>query len=259
MERDDSRALPDFIIVGAQRSGATSLFHCLSEHPGLVSSCQKEVHFFDGGLNPDIDHYELGLSWYKNHFPLLSEVKERKVFEATPLYLFNPLAAQRMFETIPGVKVVVLLRNPTDRAISNYFLERKLGREKRSIMDAMTMEEDIVSAAIQRQDYKSDVYIHNTYKSRGRYKEQLERYLSCFSPKDIFIASSEELFSNSKLVLNDLLSFLGVKGDLGNGLEKKNSIDRSVSVGREVYEYLDAYFSSYNEQLYEYLGKDFFW
>ncbi len=88
------------------------------------------VDFFSGRLNPEQDGYAQGEQWYRQHFPLLKNMQaEQCCFEATPLYLFNPLAAQRMFKLLPKVKLIILLRNPTERAISQYFHEMRLDWE----------------------------------------------------------------------------------------------------------------------------------
>ncbi|HUQ00163.1 MAG TPA: hypothetical protein VM093_06855, partial [Aeromicrobium sp.] len=86
------RALPDFIIIGAMKSGTTSLFTYLSQHPQLIAASRKEVHYFDGGLNPAKDNYAKGTAWYREHFPRKREMAAgQKAFEASPLYIFNPL------------------------------------------------------------------------------------------------------------------------------------------------------------------------
>src|SRR5690606_33886153 len=119
------RALPDFIIVGAQKAGTTSLFHYLSEHPQIISPYKKEVHYFDGGLNPEIDTFKKGEKWYRSNFPRKPKSKSIKTFEASPLYLFNPLAPQRIKDLLPNVKLIILLRDPVERAISQYHHENK--------------------------------------------------------------------------------------------------------------------------------------
>ena len=88
-----SRALPDFIIIGAMKSGTSSLFAYLGQHPQLFPSSKKEVHFFDGGASADVDNYVKEQAWYRAHFPLRKHMStDSKTFEASPLYIFNPLA-----------------------------------------------------------------------------------------------------------------------------------------------------------------------
>ena len=117
----DKRSFPDFIIIGAQKSGTTSMYAYLEQHPDIIGSLNKEIHFFDGGTNPKVDNFKKGINWYKAHFPLCENVENKKIFEASPLYIFSPLVPKRIANYIPKVKVIALLRNPSDRAISHYF------------------------------------------------------------------------------------------------------------------------------------------
>jgi len=124
-----SRVLPDFIIIGAKKSGASSVYFYLSQHPQILASYNKEVHYFDGRLIPGIDNYEKGDRWYCGHFPLLKNISaNQKTFEASPLYIFNPISPGRIIDLIPQVKIIALLRNQAERAISHYFHEKRINR-----------------------------------------------------------------------------------------------------------------------------------
>ncbi|MGZ9225178.1 MAG: sulfotransferase family protein [Anaerolineales bacterium] len=167
------RPLPDFIIIGAQKAGTTSLHAYLSQHPQFLKPYEKEVHFFDGGLDPDLDNYKKGQAWYRAHFPFRRNGSASRVFEASPLYIFNPLVPDRMFDLLPEVKIVAILRHPTERAISHYFHEKQRGYESLPIMEALLEEERRMEAALQSKDYKNYSFIHHSYTSRGHYKEKL--------------------------------------------------------------------------------------
>src|SRR5579863_6754349 len=116
------RLLPDFMIIGTQKGGTTSLYNYLIDHPNISSIFKKEPHFFD------FNFYK-GVSWYRAHFPSLLEkyyserVHGQKFItgEASPYYLYHPLVPQRIKETMPTAytKFIVLLRNPIDRAYSH--------------------------------------------------------------------------------------------------------------------------------------------
>ena len=255
------RTLPDFIIVGAQKSGTSSLFHQLNNHPQLLGSYKKEVHFFDGGLDPADDNFQKGHLWYRSHFPLVKDVRvEQKIFEASPLYLFSPLAPERIYDLIPQVKLIVLLRNPRERAISHYFHNKKKNRETLDIYRALVEEESRLSSAIDSQDYKNEIFIQFSYKSRGLYKDQLERYFKCFSKKQILVIHSEKYFENPKETHSQVFDFVGVDPDF----EIKNLKTVNKGVGKKkvperVYEYLDHFFQPHNQALYDMLGEDFGW
>jgi len=183
-----SRALPDFIIIGAQKSGTSSLYYYLIQHPQLLPSFRKETHFFDGGKCPSVDNFEKGQAWYRAHFPLRKNISNnQKTFEASPLYIFNPLAPRRIYDLVPEVKIIALLRNPTERAISHYFKEKRKNWESLSIYEALQEEEKRLESVIKEKDYKNDIFIHHSYKSRGLYKDQLERYLNYFPWQQILV------------------------------------------------------------------------
>src|SRR5437868_6286833 len=111
------RLVPDFIIIGAQKGGTTSLYNYLITHPGIAPIYVKEPHFFDTSFSK-------GLVWYRSHFPTRLEKYYAQHFhkldfitgEASPYYLFHPLAPERVAKTLPHVKLILVLRNPVDRA-----------------------------------------------------------------------------------------------------------------------------------------------
>jgi len=256
-----SRPLPDFIIIGAQKSGTSSLYACLGQHPELVPSYRKEVHFFDGGLDPTVDTFARGPEWYRSHFPSRSNVSAHaKTFEASPLYIFNPLAARRLFDLIPEVKIIAVLRNPTERAISHYFHSIRNGDEQLPLNEALKQEEQRLQSVIANADYKNRTFIGQSYKSRGMYKQQLERYLNHFPWQQILVLSSEEFFSEPDTTLRRVFEFVGVDA----GFKVKHLTPRNVTpnrskVDQDVYAYLNSYFLPHNKALYELLGKSYDW
>jgi hypothetical protein len=255
------RCLPSFIVVGAMKSGTTSLFSYLRQHPQLVPSCIKEVHYFDGGINPKIDNYERGLGWYRSHFPLRSRLDLRsKVFEATPLYLFNPWAPERIFSVLPDVKIIVILRNPTERAISHYFHERRAGRESLPILDALIAEEKRLESIIEAEDYKNEGYIHYSYKRRGEYKRQLVRYFEHFPREQILVLSFDDLVRTPTDALKSVFEFLQVESPfLPRSPRPRRTRFRRHRVASEVYLYLDQHFLPHNRDLYQLLGTRLGW
>ena len=255
------RVLPDFIIVGAQKAGTTSLYAYLSQHPQLVPSSKKEPHFFSGGLDPEVDKYKNGLAWYRSHFPPKGALSAgQKTFEASPLYLFNPLAPGRIGEHIPHVKLIAVLRNPTERAISHYFHEKRKGREPLPIGKALRAEEGRLEPILQREDYKNDVFIHHSYKSRGLYREQLERYLEHFRWEQLLVINSDELFTRPSCVLKRVFDFLEVDASFRVAdLSPSNVGTNKNSVGSEVYRYLNDFFRPHNQALYDLLGTSYTW
>jgi hypothetical protein len=184
------RTLPDFLIIGAQRGGTTSLIRYLERHPNVQSAMHKEIHYFD--LN-----YARGEGWYRGHFP--TKMYRRWVAnrrgtsitgEATPYYMFHPLAAQRAADVVPKAKLIVLLRDPVERAISHYHHSVRRGLESLPLSEALRREEDRLAGQEARMeqdpDYTSKTHQYFSYVARGMYASQLRRWFTAF-PRDQFL------------------------------------------------------------------------
>jgi hypothetical protein len=273
-----SRPLPGLIVVGAQKSATSSLFDYLRQHPQLLPPVQKEVHYFDGGRAKDIryrdgkpvprqDTYERGPVWYRAQFPRNSRPDLRMAFEATPEYMFKPPAAKRMFDLVPGAKLIAILRNPTERAISHYFMARKPGktnqglpREPLPIREALEAEEERLETVIRGQDYRNPLFSWYSYKLRGRYKEQLDRLLQHYPREQLLVLSTEELLRNPEDTLRSVFAFAGVEVDFKVGdLAHRGVARNKTDVPPDVYAYLNDYFRPHNQALYEMLGRNFGW
>ena len=255
------RSLPDFIVIGAQKSGTSSLFYYLSQHPQLVHPFRAEIHYFDGGLNPKVDNYQKGEAWYRTYFPLESKLRGGgKTYEVSPLYIFHPFCPERIHALLPGVRLIALLRNPVERAISHYHKNLRNGVENRPIMDAMKEEDEFIAKIHEMQDYKSKAFRYYSYKSRGIYVDQLRKYLDYFPQEQMFILNSEEFFSSPSDSLSKLFDFVGIDKDFKPAdLNPVNVGTNRKKVDDEVFEYLKDYFAQYNEELYQLIGKRFDW
>ncbi|HYF40703.1 MAG TPA: sulfotransferase domain-containing protein, partial [Gemmatimonadales bacterium] len=128
------RGLPSVLLIGAQKAGTTSLFNYMAEHPAVLPPSNKEIHYFD--LNPT-----RGLTWYRSHFPYNHQLRDGSVtVDASPYYLAHPGVPQRAAQLLPGARLLVLLRNPVDRAYSHYQHEVRGGREPLSFEEAIARE-----------------------------------------------------------------------------------------------------------------------
>jgi hypothetical protein len=197
------RPLPGFLIIGAQKAGTTALYSYLRRHPGITGPAWKEVSFFDR-------HYHRGEAWYRGNFPLL---RRQHIGEASPSYLFHPLAPQRVAALLPDVRLIALLRDPVDRALSHYHHEVALGREPLSFEEALEREEERTRGEVERMladpGYFSRAWWDYTYLARGRYAEQIERWLAVFPPQQILVLSSEKLSEEPGPTHARVLAFLG--------------------------------------------------
>src|SRR5579863_10505639 len=168
------RLLPDFLIIGAQRGGTTSLFHYLEAHPCIKPAVNKDLHFFDR-------KYNKGLAWYRGHFPTRIEQYyaqkiRRRAFvtgEASPSYLFHPHTPRRVVQAIPHVKLIILLRNPVSRAYSQYHHAVELGHESLAFEEAIQGEEERTAREQEKmlrdEHYYSEEFKHRSYLSKGIY------------------------------------------------------------------------------------------
>ncbi len=254
------RVLPDFLIIGAMKSGTSSLFHYLTQHPELVPAFEKEIHYFDQ------DEASFGgrtgaLAWYRSHFPIKAMIPSRSlVYEATPKYLCHETAARRIAAVVPNARLVLTLRNPSDRAISHYFHTRCNPPDPESLHAAMC--EDLARCASLgvtggdasgTPDYTSCV-------GRGVYRPQIERYLERFDRQDLHVIDSERFFEDPGPVLSSLFEFLGVRADVPiRDLAARNVSKRDKRVWPRTRALLDDYFRPHNERLFELLGERYDW
>jgi hypothetical protein len=244
--------LPNYIMIGAQRCGTTSLFHYLIESPLVSSPPKKELHFFS-------EYYEKGLSWYRSHFP---NKKNTITGESTPYYLYHPLCAERIARDIPDVKLVVMLRNPVDRAYSNYWLQVKQGKEPFPFEDAIKAEEKRIAGEEERilrdGNYTSLEHRSHSYLARGLYAIQLERYFRYFERGRMLILKSEDFFRDPVSISIKTFEFLGVLSSDVKPIRRHNAINYP-KMREETRQQLTEYYRSHNEKLYSLLGVDFGW
>ncbi|MDY6938789.1 MAG: sulfotransferase domain-containing protein [Cyanobacteriota bacterium] len=246
--------MPDFLIIGAQKCGTTSLYCYLAQHPNIITVPHKEVHFFD--LN-----YDRGSNWYLSHFPP-SKFSNKIAGEASPYYLFHPQVPARVYQHFPHVKLIVLLRNPVDRAISQYHHEVQLGFEKLSLEEAIACEPERLEGEVEKlttdPTYYSYNHQHYTYLARGRYLEQLKRWRAYFPGDRFLILKTEEFYACPDRILARVLEFL-----------QQPTIDLPAYPSYNARSYAEAnpsivgqltdYFLEPNRQLSEYLQKNFQW
>jgi hypothetical protein len=246
-----ARPLPDFLILGAQKAGTTALYAYLRWHPGLTGPAWKEVSYFDR-------HYRRGARWYRGHFPL--RPGDRVVGEASPGYLFHPLAPSRVKATVPEARLIALLRDPVDRALSHYHHEVALGREPLTFEQAIEAEPERTRGEEERLSREPDYFSHTwwdyTYLARGRYAEQLERWLAVFPREQLLVLASDELAAEPGQTFARVLEFLGAPG---HDLESYPRVYEQ-SYGEmqpDTRRRLAEYFAEPNRRLYELLGRDF--
>jgi hypothetical protein len=200
------RPLPDFLVLGAQKAGTTALYAYLRRHPEITGPAWKEVSFFDR-------HWARGTRWYRGNFPLRRGAAA--VGEASPSYLFHPLAPERVRSVVPEARLVALLRNPVERAYSHYQHELAFGREPLPFEEALDREEERLEGEVERlladAAYFSRAWWDHTYVARGLYAEQLERWLAVFPREQLLVLPTDELARDAGGSYARVLEFLGVR------------------------------------------------
>jgi len=154
----------------------------------------------------------------------------------------------------------VVLRDPVERAISHFYYEVWGSHEARPIMQALLEEEDILASTWESGDYKAPHFLRCSYKARGRYAEQLERYFDVFSREQVLVLSSKGLFKNTADTLASTFDFLGLESTICvTDTKPRNVGTNKPEVDSAVLDYLAAYFAPHNERLFELLGGEIEW
>ena len=263
------RLMPDFLIIGTQRGGTTSLYNYLMDRPGVGPAAVKELHFFD-------KKFHKGSAWYRAHFPTAIQKysveftrKHRFVTgEASAYYLFHPLAPKRVAGLIPEVKLIVLLRNPVDRAYSQYNFEVDLGRETLSFEDAIAAEERRIGGEREKiladERYVSFDHSRFSYLARGIYIDQIRAWMQFFPREQFLILRSEDFYTDPASVLEEVSQFLQLAP-----LEKheRTKTYKQHNYNNTPYAEMDlstrkrlvAYFEPHNRRLTDLIGMTFAW
>jgi hypothetical protein len=247
-------AAPNFVIVGTQRGGTTSLHAYLSAHSQVITPATKELHFLT-------DRYERGLDWYLGQFP--RELPPNVITgEATPYALFHPLAPQRLLEIAPAARSIVLLRNPVDRAYSHFFLERSRGDETLDFTTALDAEMERLDGEEARlardPTYVSGPHKHASYVARGEYARQLERWFEVFPRDQILVIRSEDLYERSAEALTQVADFLAIDPDVTIPFTAHNQTS-GPPLDPTIRHRLSDHFAPLNAQLADLLGWDPGW
>ena len=227
------RMTPAFLICGAQRSGTTSMYRTLSQHPAILKAVgHKGVHYFD-------TNYDRGMSWYRAHFPLQATAwrigrstgLKPMTFESSPYYLFHPLAPQRIANDLPGVRIIVLLRDPVERAYSAHAHEIARGYETEPFERALDLESSRVTGQSEQfladPRHRSHEHQHQAYVARGRYVGQLERMAAAVGRDHLHVVDSDDFFADPEPAWREAVEFLGLPASPVPVFDRHNARPRS--------------------------------
>jgi len=243
--------LPNLIIAGAARSGTTYVYDLMDGHPDVFMARPKapEPKFFRVD-----EEYEKGLTYYSDRY-FSSAAGFSVVGEKSTSYIESPVAAERIRRCLPGVKLIFLLRNPVERAFSNYLWSRTNGWETLSFDEAIEREPE------READYPPELRYTRpfSYISRGYYADQLKAYMGLFPAEQIKVAIFEDLVSEPRETSRSLFAFTGVAP-----VEPRFDVAQSVNAARTTadrmseaaYETLSAVYEKANRELAAMIGRD---
>lgn len=251
---------PHFMIIGAEKSGTTSLYQYLRQHPDVLPSVEKEIDFFDL-------EYDQGVDWYLAHFPPVLEqtiphAQRWLTGETSANYLYSDIAPERVFQNFPHIKLAVILRNPIDRTVSRYNMMVRNGVEQRSLETAIQEEIALIQDAIARSgdDQIIPWRVLNRCRHVGNslYYYHLQRWLSLFPSEHLFVLKSEELFTQPAQALSHLYSALGLSSHTIQAYPKHNSGQYSPAE-QSVRQTLSTFFAPHTHKLETLLDRSFGW
>ena len=250
------RPLPDFVVIGVQRAGTTSLFRDLKQHPQVIGAATKEVHYYDY-------NHGKGQRWYRSHFPTRRALARNPgqppvTGEATPNYLFHPHAPWWVAAELPEARLVVMLRDPVARAHSHWKLNRRIGLEELSFEEALDREEERIAPDRRRlagePEYAAYDLFHYSYVARGEYAEQLERWFAAV-PRDRFlVVDSETMDRRPDETFAAVTDFIGVERWRPPSFSHAHGSTGS-DLAEETRARLDAHFEPHRRRLADLLGR----
>jgi Sulfotransferase domain len=261
----ERRMLPSFLICGGQRCGTTSLYRALAQHPAVLKAVlHKGVHYFDVG-------YHRGPRWYRGHFPTMRAAARveaglgvpAQTFESSPYYMYHPHAVARIAADLPGVKLIVLVRDPVERAYSQHAHEVARGYEyERSFARALFLERSRLRGVRERMlrdpHFYSFSHQHHAYTERGQYVDHLERLAAHVGRERIHVVDSERFFATPEPAYDEVLDFLGLPRLAYPAFERHNARPRS-DLDPMLRERLAAHFAPYDDRLALWLGREPSW
>lgn len=236
---------PHFIIVGASKSGTTSLFFYLSQHPQILMPHKKEINFFNR-------NFDFGVSWYLAQFPAIADGKQFLTGEASPLYMCNERTRERIRELFPDTKIIMMLRNPTKRTISEYYHAVKHHLEERSLATIIAAERELL-ATQPKKAVESFGYLLNSI-----YIDKIARWQADFPAENILIIESESFFQRTDEVMQQTYEFLGLPA-IAQSDQTRYNVGAYPPVSPEIERQLQEFFAPYNQKLALFLNRTLSW
>ena len=241
---------PDFIIAGASKCGTSSIYYYLSRHPQILLPHKKEIDFY-------WQHYKRGIDWYLAHFPTISDRSDFLTGEATPNYLRFPQVAQRIKDTFPQTKIILLLRNPVDRAISWHYHKLNSGLTNTDLSTAIATEIERLATVSEAEITNTGYYNPDNIMS-SLYFYKIKPWIETLGREQFLILKSEDFYLNPIANMQRVFEFLNLPSCTLKSYPKVNAGSYD-DVDPQIKKTLSNYFAPYNKQLEQYLGMEFDW
>lgn len=238
---------PDWIIAGAMKAGTTSLHYALHRSRQAVLPAKKEVHYFDY-------NWPRGDGWYHSHFV---PVAGMRTGEASPSYMFHPAAAGRMASSLPDVRLIVLLRDPVDRAYSHWAHEVRAGLEPLGFAEAVEAEPERLRE-VDPDDPRSP-HRHFSYVTRGCYADQLERLFECFDRDRVLVLRAEDVFDDFPGGVARICGWLGLAVPAARRYSRRNVGLERPPIDETLRRHLAQRLAAANRALPALAGSDMRW
>lgn len=237
---------PDFLIIGATKSGTTSLFAYLDRHLQVLAPPKKEINFFNR-------NFEMGVPWYLAQFPAIADLPEFITGEASPFYIYREQVIYRIKQLFPNIKLIAMLRDPVERTISEYYHAVNHGIEKRSLETIIKIEKKRLIV-----DSRNKALQHFGYLLNSIYIDKVAKWRDNFPAENILIIKSESFFEDIPTIMKQVYQFLGISYQSQEQYIPYN-VGTYPPIAIETKQQLQEFFIPYNRELEEYLGRQFDW
>jgi|TARA_B100000530_G_scaffold317101_1_gene247900 hypothetical protein len=250
------RKLPDFLVIGGKRCGTTTLFEFLRQHQMIAEPVIDHMGFFD-------DNYSIGINYYKSFFPIKTEETAKKLdYDVTTSYLTSPFVAERVAKEIPNVKIIVLLRNPTSRAWSDYNASQKKDASEEEFQtyiddELQELEASDFEEKVSKNDYNMSEPFSNFIK-KGLYSVYLKKWLKLFPRKNFLFISTESFSNDENKVFKQIFDFLGLSNFEIHKLQRMSK-GNYEKLNPKIKNKLDLFFAPHNDELFKLINEKYDW
>jgi len=252
-----SRILPDFIVIGFGKAGTTTLYHYLGEHPCIMKSSHDHLGFFDS-------NFELGLNFYKSFFPtqstknkILKKHGKFLTYDVTASYIKSPLCAERIFKTLPKIKLIIICRNPVDVAYSYFNSFTSLPKEL-SFEEAIKNEIETHEAEIKKSKNYPLNLLEKSFLARGIYAEQLKIWPELFPKNQLLFIKTENLEKDPIMTFNEIFDFLDLPKFTITNFEKQN-VGKYAPMKKETRNILIDFYKPHYQKFQKLINNKFGW